>query len=108
MEVEESFQQSKNPRRARRRDLNAMDPTMEESDGEDVGVPEVGMVFNNHTEVNRFYRKYARRVGFGPHSHKKELAYISSLCAAKEGDHVMSQSSGNGPRQPLTAQPRSE
>nr|CAB3450324.1 unnamed protein product [Digitaria exilis] len=76
MEVEEPFQQSKNPRRARRRDLNAMtvalklasissgvmmkvlfqDPTME-SDGEDVGVPEVGMVFNNHTEVNRFYRK---------------------------------------------------
>ncbi|CAN6172271.1 unnamed protein product [Urochloa humidicola] len=65
MEVEEPFAQSKNPRRARRRDLNALDPSMEESDGEDIGVPEVGMVFNNHTEVNRFYRKYARRVGFG-------------------------------------------
>ncbi|PVH66623.1 hypothetical protein PAHAL_1G300200 [Panicum hallii] len=65
MEVEEPFPQSKNPRRARRRDLNALDPSMEESDGEDIGVPEVGMVFNNHTEVNRFYRKYARRVGFG-------------------------------------------
>jgi hypothetical protein len=41
------------------------DPNLEDSDGEDTRVPEVGMVFNNHTEVNRFYRKYARRVGFG-------------------------------------------
>lgn len=65
MEVEEPLPTSKNPRRARRRDLNALDPTLEESDGEDIGVPEVGMVFNNHTEVNRFYRRYARRVGFG-------------------------------------------
>ncbi|GJM85486.1 hypothetical protein PR202_ga01938 [Eleusine coracana subsp. coracana] len=45
--------------------LRKEDPSLEESDGEDTRVPEVGMVFNNHTEVNRFYRKYARRVGFG-------------------------------------------
>ncbi|KAF2945771.1 protein FAR1-RELATED SEQUENCE 6 isoform X1 [Oryza sativa Japonica Group] len=65
MEAEEAFPPQRNPRRARRRDLNALDPSLEESDGEDIGVPEVGMVFNNHTEVNRFYRRYARRVGFG-------------------------------------------
>uniref|UniRef100_A0A453P219 Protein FAR1-RELATED SEQUENCE n=2 Tax=Triticinae TaxID=1648030 RepID=A0A453P219_AEGTS len=41
------------------------DPYLEESDGQDIGIPEVGMVFNNHMEVNRFYRRYARRVGFG-------------------------------------------
>ncbi|RRT66992.1 hypothetical protein BHM03_00023890 [Ensete ventricosum] len=28
-------------------------------------VPEVGMVFKNHQEVSRFYKRYARRVGFG-------------------------------------------
>ncbi|KAF0900307.1 hypothetical protein E2562_030474 [Oryza meyeriana var. granulata] len=33
------------------------DPSLEESDGEDIGVPAVGMVFNNHMEVNRFYRR---------------------------------------------------
>ena len=41
------------------------DPNLEESDGDDIGIPEVGMVFNNHMEVNRFYRRYACRVGFG-------------------------------------------
>ena len=41
------------------------DLNLEESDGEDIGIPEVGLVFNNHIEVNRFYRRYARRVGFG-------------------------------------------
>ncbi|KAL0908197.1 hypothetical protein M5K25_022675 [Dendrobium thyrsiflorum] len=78
----------KNPRRARiaRRDLNSQeisgDATMEESghmDGMDEGdadadsgddsgfegVPEVGMVFKTHHEVSKFYKKYARRVGFG-------------------------------------------
>ncbi|KAL6899380.1 hypothetical protein ACP4OV_006038 [Aristida adscensionis] len=65
MEVGEPFPPSKNPRRARRRDLNTLDPSLEETDGEDIGVPEVGMVFNNHTEVSLFYRRYARRVGFG-------------------------------------------
>ncbi|TVT99128.1 hypothetical protein EJB05_55537 [Eragrostis curvula] len=65
MEVEEPIPPSKNPRRARRRDLNLLDPSLEESDGEDIRVPEVGMMFSNHAEVNRFYRKYARRVGFG-------------------------------------------
>ncbi|KAG6519948.1 hypothetical protein ZIOFF_016977 [Zingiber officinale] len=28
-------------------------------------VPEVGMVFKNHQEVSKFYKRYARRVGFG-------------------------------------------
>lgn len=65
MEAEEASPSRKNPRRPRRRDLNALDPNLVESDGEDIGIPEVGMVFNNHIEVNRFYRRYARRVGFG-------------------------------------------
>ncbi|KAG1331271.1 protein FAR1-RELATED SEQUENCE 6 [Cocos nucifera] len=77
----------KNPRRARiaRRDLNskmagpgAVDGVgnaegMEddELDGDDAteggydGVPEVGMVFKTHQEVSKFYKRYARRVGFG-------------------------------------------
>ncbi|XP_072970145.1 protein FAR1-RELATED SEQUENCE 6-like [Typha angustifolia] len=29
------------------------------------GVPEVGMVFKTHQDVSRFYKRYARRVGFG-------------------------------------------
>lgn len=65
MDTEEASHPPKTPRRPRRRDLNALDPNLEESDGEDIGIPEVGMVFNNHIEVNRFYRRYARRVGFG-------------------------------------------
>ncbi|XP_064945813.1 protein FAR1-RELATED SEQUENCE 6-like isoform X1 [Musa acuminata AAA Group] len=28
-------------------------------------MPEVGMVFKNHQEVSKFYKRYARRVGFG-------------------------------------------
>jgi hypothetical protein len=43
----------------------------------------------------------------GPHSHKKESAYILSLCAVKEGGHDMSQSSGNDRHRLLTAQQRS-
>ncbi|XP_020245627.1 protein FAR1-RELATED SEQUENCE 6-like isoform X2 [Asparagus officinalis] len=67
----------KNPRRARlaNRDLNSQEADAElleldddDDDGADGGydgVPEVGMVFKTHQEVSKFYKRYARRVGFG-------------------------------------------
>ncbi|XP_008800885.2 protein FAR1-RELATED SEQUENCE 6-like [Phoenix dactylifera] len=86
--MEEPSARSKNPRRARlsRRDLNSKDLAgdgavggvgqaegleNDESDGDSAteggydGVPEVGMVFKTHQEVSKFYKRYARRVGFG-------------------------------------------
>ncbi|KAG0491253.1 hypothetical protein HPP92_004651 [Vanilla planifolia] len=79
---------AKNPRRARLtgRDFNSQEilglANMEESGDLDeleedeievgsdndsgcYGAPEVGMVFTTHQEVSKFYKKYARRVGFG-------------------------------------------
>ncbi|KAJ6838278.1 protein FAR1-RELATED SEQUENCE 6-like isoform X2 [Iris pallida] len=73
---------TKNPRRARlsRRGLkpnNSQEiPIIDDDDDNDDevddtesnsfdGVPEVGMVFRTHQEVSRFYKRYARRVGFG-------------------------------------------
>ncbi|WOL00901.1 protein FAR1-RELATED SEQUENCE 6-like [Canna indica] len=43
------------------------DDLIDDNDGSEVDdrVPEVGMVFKNHHEVSRFYKRYARRVGFG-------------------------------------------
>ncbi|KAH7670868.1 FHY3/FAR1 family protein [Dioscorea alata] len=78
--MEESSPKSKDPKRSRRRILNSkemddgcsgdgldedlMDGEQGANGGYD-GVPEVGMVFQNHQEVTRFYKRYARRVGFG-------------------------------------------
>ncbi|KAJ4756495.1 Protein FAR1-RELATED SEQUENCE 6 [Rhynchospora pubera] len=46
---------------------NATDIDEADDSGEDAydGAPEVGMVFEDHQKVNRFYRRYARRIGFG-------------------------------------------
>ncbi|KAK8930863.1 Protein FAR1-RELATED SEQUENCE 6 [Platanthera zijinensis] len=85
--MEESRPASRNPRRARlaHRDLNFQEISehaaieypgdMEEDatdmescgteSGDDAAVPEVGMVFKTHHEVSKFYKKYARRIGFG-------------------------------------------
>nr|CAD1836971.1 unnamed protein product [Ananas comosus var. bracteatus] len=39
-------------------------PEDDDDDGYD-GVPEVGMVFKSHQDVSKFYKRYARRIGFG-------------------------------------------
>ncbi|XP_074558136.1 protein FAR1-RELATED SEQUENCE 6-like [Curcuma longa] len=43
------------------------DELIDDSVGDEIDdrVPEVGMVFKNHQEVSKFYKRYARRVGFG-------------------------------------------
>ncbi|KAI0494289.1 hypothetical protein KFK09_024421 [Dendrobium nobile] len=50
-------------------DMDGMDEGDADADSGDdsgfEGVPEVGMVFKTHHEVSKFYKKYARRVGFG-------------------------------------------
>lgn len=46
-------------------DVDSMEDDDDSADGGYDGVPEVGMIFKTHQEVSKFYKRYARRVGFG-------------------------------------------
>ncbi|KAK8939780.1 hypothetical protein KSP40_PGU006384 [Platanthera guangdongensis] len=123
---------TKNPRRARiiRQDLNnsqvtAMDSSdMEFADGDPnfdnsnvsggyEGVLEVGTVFKTHHEVSKFYKSYARRVGFGVSVRRSSFSkeglslYLELMCCKgggnKRAEHNFHKRTGaNSPTFPVT------
>ncbi|KAK8959803.1 hypothetical protein KSP40_PGU010383 [Platanthera guangdongensis] len=56
------------------------------------GVPEVGTVFKTHHEVSKFYKSYARRVGFGvsvgrsSFSNEGPCLYLELMCCKGGGN----------------------
>lgn len=67
---------------------------MESGDMEslDEGVPEVGMAFKTHQEVSKFYKSYARRVGFGVSVRRSSFTkeglclYLELMCCKGGGN----------------------